>query len=114
MRESLKDSERLEHIIEAIDNIFEFVNGVSFDEYIGNKMMQFAIVKNLENVGEASYKLTNELRAKHTEIDWKKIMGMRNVLIHGYHQIKNEKVWSTVTNDLSQLREQIKRILDNL
>ena len=114
MREPVKDSERLKHIVEAIDNIFEFVNGVTFDEYLCNKMMRFAVVKNLENIGEASYKLTKELRSKHAEINWRDIMDMRNVLVHGYHQIKDEKAWDTVTDDLPQLKEQIKQILNNL
>ena len=114
MREPLRDRGRLTDIIEAIDNISEFVDGVSFDEYLNNKMMRFAVVKNLENVGEASYMLTKELKEKHAEINWKKVIGMRNVLVHDYNQIEDRIVWSTVTDDLPLLKEQIKQIMNNL
>jgi len=110
MREELRDSERLEHIIGAIDNIFEFVEGVTFDEYCSNKMMRFAVVKNLEIVGEAANNLTNELKALHTEVDWEKIIAMRPLLERDYYHISDEEIWSTIFNDLPQLKEQINRI----
>jgi len=113
MREKLRDNGRLEHIIEAIDNIFEFVGGITFDEYRSNKMMRFAVVKNLEIIGEASYKLTNEFKAQHAEIEWKDIISMRHILVHGYYQIRDEEVWNTIFKFLPQLKEQINQIIEN-
>lgn len=60
MREKPKDINRLSHIIEAIDNLIEFTQGINFEEYKGNKILRFAIIKNLEIIGEAAYLLTNE------------------------------------------------------
>jgi uncharacterized protein with HEPN domain len=77
-------------------------------------MMRFAVVKNLEIVGEASYMLTKELKEKHTEIDWKELISMRHVMVHGYYLIRDEKVWAMVANKLPRLKEQIKQILDTL
>ena len=114
MREQLRDSGRLQHIAEAIDNTFEFVNGVTFDEYCSNKMMRFAVVKNLENIGEASYMLSKEFKKLHPEIDWKEIIAMRHLMVHGYYHIQDEEVWIAIENDLPPLKEQIKRIMDNL
>ena len=114
MRESPRDIERLQHIAEAIDNTFEFVNGVTFDEYCSNKMMRFAVVKNLENIGEASYMLSKEFKKLHPEIDWKEIIAMRHLMVHGYYHIQDEEVWIAIENDLPPLKEQIKRIMDNL
>jgi uncharacterized protein with HEPN domain len=114
MREQLRDSGRLQHIIEAIDNIFEFTNGITFDEYCRNKMMCFAVVKNIENIGEAANNLSKEFKAQYAEIEWKKIIAMRHVLVHGYYQISNEEAWNTVINDIPPFQEQIKRIMDNL
>ena len=113
MREKLRDSGRLEHIIEAIDNVFEFVEGVTFNEYRSNKMMRFAAVKNLEIIGEASYMLSKDLKAQHTEIEWKKIIAMRHLLVHGYYHISDEEIWIMISDDLPQLKEQISRIMDN-
>ena len=90
MREKLKDINRLSHIIEAIDNLFEFTQGINFEEYKGNKILRFAIIKNLEIIGEAAYLLTNEFKERHPEVEWKVIIGMRHVLVHGYYQISDE------------------------
>ena len=68
MREKPKDINRLSHIIEAIDNLFEFTKDISFEEYKNNKILRFAIIKNLEIIGEAAYLLTTALKANHPEI----------------------------------------------
>jgi uncharacterized protein with HEPN domain len=114
MREQLRDSGRLQNIVIAIDNIYEFVEGVTFDEYCNNKMMQFAVVKNFENIGEASYMLSKEFKENHTEIVWKDIIAMRHLLVHGYDHISDDEVWTMITNDLPKLKEQMKQIMDTL
>lgn len=107
MREKPKDINRLSHIIEAIDNLFEFTKGISFDEYKGNKILRFAIIKNLEIIGEAAYLLTNEFKEKHPEVEWKVIIGMRHVLVHDYYQISDEMVWATIQTELLPLKEKV-------
>ena len=104
MREKPKD---INHIIEAIDNLFEFTKGISFDEYKGNKILRFAVIKNLEIIGEAAYLLTNEFKEKHPEVEWKVIIGMRHVLVHGYYQISDEMVWATIQTELNPLKEKV-------
>ena len=107
MREILKDKMRLLHIIEAIDNIVEFSEGISFEEYQSNKILRFAIIKNLEIIGEATYLLTKKFKLEHPETEWETITYMRHVLVHGYYQIKDEIVWATVQEDLQPLKTQI-------
>ena len=86
MREAIKDKGRLEHIIDSIYKALEFTENVSFDEYKTNAMLRYAVVKCVEIVGEASYKLSNEFRAQHPEIEWNKIITMRHILVHGYYR----------------------------
>jgi uncharacterized protein with HEPN domain len=112
MREKIKDNARLHHMIEAIDNVLEFTNGVTFDEYKNNKILQFAIIKNLEIVGEAAYLLTLEFKNEHPEVAWTSIVGMRHVLVHGYYQISHEIVWATIDTDLKPLRKQIEKLIE--
>ena len=107
MREKPKDINRLSHIIEAIDNLFEFTKGISFDEYKGNKILRFAVIKNLEIIGEAAYLLTNEFKEKHPEVEWKVIIGMRHVLVHDYYQISDEMVRATIQTELLPLKEKV-------
>ncbi|OAV66033.1 hypothetical protein Barb6XT_02148 [Bacteroidales bacterium Barb6XT] len=109
MREDAKDQTRLLHILEAIDNICEFTEGVSFNEYKSNKILRFAIIKNLEIVGEAAYLITKTFRSSYPEIEWDAMIGMRHVLVHGYYQIKDEIVWATIQTELVPLKEKIKQ-----
>ncbi len=111
MREELKDKTRLLHMLEAIDNVFEFVDGVSFEEYKLNKILRFAVIKNLEIIGEAAYLLTKDFRQAHSEVEWIPVIGMRHVLVHGYYQIKDEIVWATIQTELHPLREKVTQIM---
>lgn len=74
MREKPKDINRLSHIIEAIDNLFEFTKDTSFEEYKNNKILRFAIIKNLEIIGEAAYLLTNEFKEKPPRMNGKLLL----------------------------------------
>ena len=92
MREKNKDKARLLHIIEAIDNIFQFTNNKTFEAYL----------------------LTNEFKKEYSEIEWHALIGMRHVLVHGYYQIRDEIVWATIETDLPPLREKVQLILKTL
>ena len=114
MREKPRDRERLNHIVEAIDNIFEFIKGKSFAKYHKDKMLRFAVVKNLEIIGEACYRLTKDFKKQHAGIEWEDITGMRHVLVHGYYQIKDEIIWATIETELKPLRKNILIILKEM
>lgn len=114
MREQIKDVGRLEHILESIDNIFEFVKGVDFNTFTTNKMLRFAVIKNIEIIGEASYKLTKEFKNAHPEIEWQVIIDMRHILVHGYYQIKDEIAWKIIQKDLVPLHEQVQQLYNSL
>ena len=111
MREEIRDKNRLEHILEAIEKALEFTENVSFEEYKTNAMIRYAVVKCVEIVGEASYKLSNEFRNQHLEIEWREIITMRHILVHGYYQTEDAIVWDTVKNYLPILKEKIKTII---
>jgi uncharacterized protein with HEPN domain len=112
MREKPKDNDRLLHMLEAIDNIFEFVNGKSFEVYKKDKILRFAIIKNLEIIGEAAYLLTRDFKNKHGTIDWADIIGMRHILVHGYYQIKDEIIWATIETELEPLKARLQKLLE--
>ena len=111
MREPIRDRGRLEHILTSIQNLFEFTEGLSFEDYINNKILKFAIVKNLEIIGEASYMITKEFKDSHPNIEWAPIIKMRHVLVHGNYQIREEAIWEIIQNDLQPLKEEIEKML---
>lgn len=114
MRELIKDRGRLEHILESIDNIYEFVENRSFEDVERDKMCYFAIVYQLVVIGEAANMLTKEFRDTHPLTPWREIIGMRNFIVHGYNVVDKNEVWSVIKNDLQQLRQQIDQYLDEL
>ncbi len=110
MRDKPLDNERLYHIIEAIDSILEFVDGKSFEVYKNDKILRFAVVKNLEIIGEAAYLLTRDFKAKNNGIEWNDMIGMRHILVHGYYQINDEIIWTTIETDLIPLKGKILKL----
>ena len=111
MREPLKDRERLEHMLMAIDPILRYTKGKTFQDLVEDDMMYYAVVKNIEIIGEAANMLTIDFQASHPETPWKMVKGMRNYIVHEYFQIDNLVVWDVVTNELVTLREQISRYI---
>ena len=106
MREPIRDRERLEHIVEAIDNIFSFAKGKNLDDLDTERILFYAVVKNIEIIGEAAFRLTKEFRQQHTETPWSSIVLMRHVLVHDYYQIKSKEVYKVINEDLQPLRDQ--------
>ena len=82
--------------------------------FLLNKLLYFAVVKNLEIIGEAAYMLTNEFRESHQEVFWKDIINMRHILVHGYYQVDSSIVWSTIVNDLPALKINIEEYIKEL
>jgi len=107
MREKIRDKGRLEHILESIDYIIDFSEGIDLDGFKKDKKLQFAIIKNVEIIGEASYMLSKEFREQHPEVSWRKIIHLRHVLVHGYYQIRLEMIWDIVQKELLTLKEKI-------
>lgn len=114
MRESVKDPGRLKHMLMAIDNVFEFLEGKCYEDLVDDKLLFFGVVKNIEIVGEAANHITKELQYNHPEIDWPSVVGMRNVLVHDYYNINPRIAWLTATKNLPQLRRQIEAILSDI
>lgn len=112
MREAIKDRGRLEHMLSAIENVEEFTKDITLDDFVKSKVLFFAVVKNIEIVGEATYMLTKEYKQSHQSVPWLVIEKMRHVLVHGYYTISPEKVWETVQEDIPLLKEQIIALLN--
>ncbi len=108
------DKVYLKHVLDAISDIEKFMQGVSEEEFFGNREKHYAVLRALEIIGEATKNLSGELKAKSPEVDWKNIAGMRDKLIHAYFGVNLPLVWETVKKDLPQLKKQAQKILENL
>ena len=107
MRERLRDKERLVHILTAIDNLVDGSKRYSAEDAEKDTIIFYGFVKQVEIIGEATYKLTKEFRTTHPETEWDVIENMRHVLVHGYYSIQMPIVWDIVQNDFPVLRPQI-------
>ena len=87
MREVIRDSGRLEHILTAIGNVQSFLEGKTLDDLSRDKILFYAVVKNIEIIGEAANNLTKDLQVQHPEVQWKDVISMRHVLVHDYYSI---------------------------
>lgn len=114
MRERSRDKQRLEDIQNSIDNVRQFVDGVTFEAFVNDKMRYFAIMKNIEIIGEAANMLTRNFRMTHPDLPWRMIVRMRNVLTHGYANVSDMKLWKTATEDLDSMYDIIGHYLSDV
>ena len=114
MREIIRDSGRLEHILTAIGNVQKFLEGKTLDDLCHDKILFYAVVKNIEIIGEAANNLTKELQAQHPEVQWKDVISMRHVLGHDYYSVDARTAWQTAQDNLPPLKEQIEKILSSV
>ncbi|MCQ2175897.1 MAG: DUF86 domain-containing protein [Bacteroidales bacterium] len=111
MRERIKDKDRLQHILDAIDVLQSGAQRYSLEQIEKDSILYFGFVKQVEIIGEAVYMLTKEFRESHPDIEWDAIEGMRHVLVHGYYEISPDKVWNVIEKDLPILRPKIQDLL---
>ncbi len=112
MRSNLGDKIRLQHILDAIQEIETYIVGIDFSGFIENSMMRFACIKQMEIIGEASNHISEETKSKFSGIEWTQIVGMRNVFVHEYFGVDSGLVWEIIENDLPELKEKVIEILD--
>ena len=111
MREPARDQGRLRDILNAADMIRQFTEGLTREELMEDKLRYFAVVKNVEIIGEAAYMLSLPFKEQHPEIPWNAIIRMRHVLVHGYATILPELLWHTALVEVPQLRNDIAALL---
>ena len=112
MREPRRDKERLEHILAAIGRVSRYIAGKKYDDFVDDDMMYYAVVKNIEIIGEAANMLTTEFQDTHPDTPWKKVKGMRNYIVHEYFQVDDIVVWEVATKSLVELNAQISKYLE--
>jgi uncharacterized protein with HEPN domain len=110
---SFEPRDYLRHILDEADYLLRESADLTVDEFQSNETLRRAFVRSLEIIGEAARKLLEEFRARHSSIEWRKIAGMRDRLIHGYFGVDYDLVWDVVQSRIPVLRQQVASLLES-
>ena len=106
----LRDSQvYLDDILEAAKKIQTYVRGFKFEEFCDDSKTFDAVIRNLEIIGEATKSLDDNVKSLHPKLDWRKIAGLRDILIHEYFGIDPEIVWDIVQNKIPELIDSLSK-----
>lgn len=113
MHDRLGNKVRLLHILDAIIQIENYTLNVDKEAFVGNSMMFNATLRQLEIIGEASNRLSEDLILDNPEIPWARIIGLRNFVVHEYFGIDDLTIWNVVKINLPDLKKKIGNLIDN-
>lgn len=101
----------LEDILEAVDKIERYLEGFSLQEFVVDDLRIDAVLRNLEIIGEAAKCLPVKIKDEHPAIEWRKIAGLRDIVIHEYFGVDLDIIWDAIQNNLPGLRQTVSKIL---
>ena len=113
MNKALRVPDYLGHILEAIERIEEYVSDMDEMAFLSSKLVQDAVIRNIEIIGEASNNILRvdpDFAAQNEAIPWQVMYAMRNRVSHGYDKLDFEMVWKTICNDLPDLHKLVKAV----
>ena len=104
----------LKHILDEIDFLLKETASLNYEDFMKDEVLKRACTRSLEIIGEAVKNLSPEFRNEHEGIEWKKLAGMRDKIIHYYFGVNWDIVWAVVTERLPGLKREIESILRNM
>lgn len=114
MREPVRDELRLIHILEACDRLLNFFSEGDVPVMDEKSMEFFGVVKNLEIIGEASYRLSKEFIESHPQTEWRAMINMRHIMVHGYYHVSAKIVKEIIEEEIEKLRNQVTEYIEEL
>ncbi len=99
----------IEHILGCINNILDYTKGLTVNDFSENQMIQDAVIRNFEIIGEASKKVSVQFKETYSEVPWRAMSGMRDKLIHDYIGVDVIVIWKTIEEDLPFLKELLEK-----
>jgi uncharacterized protein with HEPN domain len=102
------DKPYIDHILQAITKIRKYTEKLTREEFENNELIQDAVIRNIEIIGEAAKNLSKEFRKIHSNVPWRAMSGMRDKLIHDYVGIDFDVVWETIKEDMPILEDALK------
>jgi len=104
----------IQDILESIEAIEGYIQPITEEQFYGNRQVQDAVLRRLEIIGEAVKNVDEDFRSRYPEIPWKRIAGLRDVLIHEYFGVSLKRVWRVIKIDLVDMKSRISRIWEEI
>ena len=114
MQDRLGNKVRLLHIIDAINEIENYLQDSDLETFVNNSMMFNATLRQLEIIGEASNRLSEDLLDENPSIPWARIIGLRNLVIHEYFGIDDLTIWNVIKINLPELKEKVALLISKM
>lgn len=105
-----KDDAYIGDMLDAVNQILEYSQDCDYIQFANSKLIQDAVIRNLEILGEAAKKLSDDFRNNHPELPTREAIGMRNLLVHEYDYVDVDEVWKVIKEDLLPLLKELKEI----
>jgi uncharacterized protein with HEPN domain len=103
---------RIEDMLQAAEKIERYIQGLDFTTFAANEMAADAVTRNLGIIGEAARHIPEQIRAQYPDVPWRKMAGLRNVVIHDYPAVDLTIIWATSSENLPMLVPRLREILD--
>lgn len=101
---------RIRDILSSIERIEKTLSGLGFDAYMQSSDAQDIVARHFQVIGEASRKLPDDVTARHSDIPWSKMIGLRNFVVHEYHCVDQRIIWDTALIELPKIKRMLKKI----
>lgn len=105
-----KDKFFLDHVFDELNFLNEYFSDIKFDDLKNDPVLQKALLKSLENIGEAVKNISTDFKSENPDIEWRKIAGLRDKLIHHYFGVDWDLVWDVIENKMPELEKNLKNI----
>ncbi len=102
----------LKHILDEIDFLLKETKGLTYEDFISNELLKRGCTRSIEVIGEAVKNISKELKEKHKDVDWKKMAGMRDKIIHYYFGVNWDIVWDVIKKRIPELKPKIEKIIE--
>lgn len=99
------------HISECIERIDSYLEGIDEEGFTKSSLVQDAVVRNLQVMAESTQRLSDRLKEMQPDIDWKRIAGFRNILVHDYLGVDVERVWNIIKNEIPALKKAVHEMM---
>ncbi|GAB3692574.1 DUF86 domain-containing protein [Spirosoma flavus] len=114
MKKRISEQVRVQHMLNAVTEIQEFVENTVYEDYILDRKLQLALTRLIEIIGEASNHVSEDTKSRFTDIEWRVLTGIRNVIVHEYFGIDYDIIWAVIQQDMPLLRAKLEHLLEHL